>query len=91
MLSARLTCRAQEFADLADVLGIECGPLSHREERALRAELDARVACLYGLSASQLDLVLADFRQSADAEGSPVRPDENYKDLVRREFGRLSG
>jgi len=91
MLSARLTCRAQEFADLADVLGIECGPLSHTEERALRAELDARVACLYGLSANQLDLVLADFRQSADAVGSPVRPNEDYKDLVRREFSRLSG
>jgi hypothetical protein len=65
--------------------------MSHQQERALRAELDARVACLYGLSANQLDLVLADFRQTADAEGSPVRPDEDYKDLVRREFGRLSG
>ena len=62
-----------------------------QEERALRAELDARVARLYGLSAAQLDLVLADFRQSADADGSPVRPDEEYKALVRREFARLGG
>jgi hypothetical protein len=89
-LSARLTCRAPEFAELAQVLRTECGPLSRPEEKALRAELDARVARLYGLSASQLDLVLADFRQSADAEGSPVRPDEDYKDLVRREFAQLS-
>jgi hypothetical protein len=89
-LSTRLTCRGPEFAELAQVLGAECAPLSRQEERALRAELDAQVACLYGLSASQLDLVLADFRQSAGAEGSPVRPDEDYKDLVRRHFAKLS-
>ena len=90
-LSARLTCREPEFAELAEVLGTECGPLSRQDERALRAELDARVACLYDLSASQLDLILADFRRSADPEGSPVRPDEDYKALVRREFTRLGG
>ena len=73
------------------MLGCECAPLRTREERALRAELDARVARLYGLSAAQLDLVLADFRQSADADGSPVRPDDEYKALVRREFARLGG
>jgi len=89
-LSGRLTCRGPRFAELAEVLGTECGPLSRQEQRALRAELDARVACLYGLSASQLDLILADFRQSADSEGSPVRPDEDYKNLVRREFARLN-
>ena len=89
-LSARLTCRGPEFAELAGVLGAECAPLSRQEQRVLRAELDARVACLYGLSAHQLDLVLADFRQSADAEGSPVRPDEDYKNLVRGEFARLN-
>ena len=49
------------------------------------------MACLYDLSASQLDLILADFRRSADPEGSPVRPDEDYKALVRREFTRLGG
>jgi hypothetical protein len=73
------------------VLGTECGPLPRARERALRAELDARVARLYGLSAVHLDLVLANFRQSADSEGSPVRPDEAYKDMVRREFARLAG
>jgi hypothetical protein len=90
-ISARLTCRSPEYAELAGVLGSECGPLSHQEERELRAELDARVARLYGLSAAQLDWVLADFRQSADPDGSPVRPDDGYKALVRREFARLGG
>jgi hypothetical protein len=90
-ISARLTCRGPEYAELAALLGSECGPLSREDERQLRAELDARVASLYGLSADQLELVLADFRQSADSEGSRVRPSDQYKDLVRAEFARLSG
>ncbi|MEU9939110.1 Eco57I restriction-modification methylase domain-containing protein [Streptomyces lavendulae] len=90
-LSARLTCRSPEFEELAEVLGVACGPLTKDEERSLRAELDARVVHLYGLSASQLELVLGDFRQSADTDGSPVRPNEEYKQLVREHFARLGG
>jgi hypothetical protein len=89
-LSARLSCRSAEYAELAEVLGTECGPISRARERAMRAEIDARVAHLYGLSAAHLDLVLANFKQSADSEGSPVRPDDDYKDLVRREYRRLA-
>ncbi|MFE2390547.1 Eco57I restriction-modification methylase domain-containing protein [Streptomyces althioticus] len=90
-LSARLSCRTPEFEELAEVMGVECGPLEKEKERDLRAEIDAQVARLYGLSASQLDLILSDFRQSADAEGSPVRPSEEYKALVREHFARLAG
>ncbi|TDE25151.1 N-6 DNA methylase [Actinomadura sp. 6K520] len=90
-LSGRLTCRGTEFDDLAEVLDVECGPLTRELERDLRAQLDARVAHLYGLSEQHLGLVLADFRQSADREGSPVRPDEAYKQLVRMHFARLTG
>ncbi|MFJ1816700.1 Eco57I restriction-modification methylase domain-containing protein [Streptomyces sp. NPDC088139] len=90
-LSARLTCRSAEFDELAGVLGVACGPLTKGEERDLRAELDARVAHAYGLEVSQLELVLADFRQSADSDGSPVRPGEEYKQLVREHFARLAG
>ncbi|MGW6789179.1 Eco57I restriction-modification methylase domain-containing protein [Streptomyces chartreusis] len=89
-LSARLTCRAPEFEDLARALGVECAPLPKDKEQALRAELDARVAHLYGLSGEQLELILADFRQSAGSEGSPVRPDDVYKRLVREHFARLA-
>ncbi|SCF20283.1 Methyltransferase domain-containing protein [Micromonospora haikouensis] len=89
-LSARLICRAPEFAELAEVLNVECGPLVPDEERKLRADLDARVAFLYGLDRKQLELILADFRQSESAESSPVRPDEGYKDLVRQYFAALA-
>ncbi|MEU9155751.1 N-6 DNA methylase [Streptomyces sp. NPDC048417] len=90
-LAARLTCRHPAFDELASALGVACAPLSKGEEHNLRAELDARVAHLYGLSAKHLELILADFRQSAGAEGSPVRPDEEYKDSVRKHFARLTG
>ncbi|GAB3453816.1 Eco57I restriction-modification methylase domain-containing protein [Actinophytocola sediminis] len=89
-LSGRLTCRTSEFDELAEVLGIDCGPLAKDTERALRAELDARIAHLYGLSSTQLELILADFDQSASGEGSPVRPGQAYKRLVREEFARLA-
>ena len=89
-LSGRLICRGPEFAELADVLGVECGPLGSSDEYGLRAELDARVAHLYGLSAAQLQLVLDDFRQSESAESSPVRPSDAYKDQVRAHFDKLA-
>ncbi|MFI7131329.1 Eco57I restriction-modification methylase domain-containing protein [Nonomuraea sp. NPDC050153] len=88
-LSGRLTCRTSEFDELADVLGVDCASLSKDEERELRAELDARVAHLYGLSFDHLELILANFKQSADSEGSPVRPNDAYKRMVRDHFTRL--
>jgi hypothetical protein len=89
-ISARLTCRSPQFDELAEVLGVDCAPLSREEERELRAELDARVARLYGLNAEQLELILADFRQSESAESSPVRPNDEYKDRVRHYFKALA-
>lgn len=89
-LSARLTCRSPEFDELAQVLGVQCAALGRDEERELRAELDARVAHLYSLNAEQLELILADFRQSESAESSPVRPNDEYKDRVRHHFKALS-
>jgi hypothetical protein len=48
------------------------------------------VARLYGLNAEQLELILADFRQSESAESSPVRPNDEYKDRVRHHFKALA-
>lgn len=89
-LAGRLACRTEQFEELAQTLGVECGPLAPEEERTLRAQVDARVARLYGLHARQLDLILADFRQSESVERSPVRPDDSYKDLVRQYFKPLA-
>ncbi len=89
-LSARLTCRGPEFDELARVLGVESVPISLDEERQLRAQIDARVAHLYGLTAKHLEVILSDFRRTESAESSPVRPDEGYKDLVRQYFAALA-
>jgi hypothetical protein len=89
-LAGRLTCRSRAFDDLADVLGVPCGPLGHDEEVRLRVELDAHVANLYGLDKDQLVRVLADFRRSR-GEGTPVPPDDAYKAAVLDAFDRLRG
>jgi hypothetical protein len=86
-LAGRLTCRTSAFADLADVVGMSCGPLDRADEVRLRAELDANVAHLYGLSKDQLVRVLADFRRSR-GEGTPMPPDDAYKQTVVDYFDR---
>ena len=87
-LAGRLTCVSPAFDELAQVVGVRCGPLSTSERLALRAELDARVTHLYGLSEAQLRLVLADFRASK-GEGTPVPPNDAYKQAVLDQFERL--
>jgi hypothetical protein len=61
--SARLTCTAGEFADLAIEAGIESSEAaSEKKERAcIRAEIDAIVAHLYGLSEDHLQHIVASF------------------------------
>jgi hypothetical protein len=86
-LAGRLICRSPAFDDLAGVLEVPCGPLDHADEVRLRAELDAHVAHLYGLSKDQLVRVLADFRRSR-GEGTPVPPDDAYKQTVIDYFDR---
>jgi hypothetical protein len=87
-LAGRLTCVSPAFEELAQVVGVRCGPLGANERFALRAALDARVAHLYGLSEAQLRLVLADFRESK-GEGTPVPPNDAYKQAVLDQFDRL--
>jgi hypothetical protein len=86
-LAGRLTCWTPAFSDLADVVGVSCGPLDRANELRLRAELDAHVAHLYGLSKDQLVRVLADFRRSR-GEGTPMPPDDAYRQTVVDYFDR---
>ncbi len=86
-LAARLTCRSPAFNDLAQALDVQCGPLDHAEDVQLRAELDAHIAHLYGLSRNQLVRVLADFRKSK-GEGTLVPPDDDYKRAVLAAYDR---
>jgi len=64
-LGARLSCPDERFAEVAEACGTIVGPLSDDERLALRARVDAVVAHAYGLTADDVEVVLADF--TADA------------------------
>ncbi len=78
---ARLSCPDERFAAFAVATGVAHGPLDDAERRALRAEIDARVARAWALTADELELVFEDFTRAAV-------PDD-YRDAVRDLFREL--
>jgi hypothetical protein len=64
-LGARLSCPDERFSDVAEACGVEVGPLGNDERLALRARVDALVAHAYGLTPSDIEVVLADFTTDA--------------------------
>ncbi|HEX5467672.1 MAG TPA: DNA methyltransferase, partial [Gaiellaceae bacterium] len=79
--AARLSCPDERFADFAAATDIEVGPLEPDERDALRAEIDARVAHAWGLDATDLETIFADF--TLDAVPEP------YRQRVRDRFAEL--
>jgi Eco57I restriction-modification methylase len=79
--AARLSCPDERFAEFAAAAGVECGPLDDGERLALRAEIDARVARIWGLSDEELEIVFADF--------TPDAVPEAYHETVRKRFAGL--
>ena len=73
--AARLSCPDERFADFAAATGVECGQLDDDERTALRAEIDARVARAWDLTADELELIFADFTVDAVPE--------DYREAVR--------
>lgn len=63
--AARLSCVDERFANFAESVGVEHGPLSDDERNRLRIEIDARVAAAWGLSPDHLETLLADFTTDA--------------------------
>lgn len=79
--AARLSCPDERFAEFAAATGVECGPLDAGERDALRAEIDARVARVWGLDEAELEIVFSDFTLDAVPE--------NYREAVRKRFAEL--
>lgn len=67
-LSGRLACPDERFAEFAEAVGVECGPLDPAEKQDMIHELDAVVAHLYGLDAAQLRHVFETFHEGWDFE-----------------------
>ena len=62
-LAGRLACPDQRFADWAEAVGVECGPLGADEKEDMIHELDAVVAHLYGLSEPHLVHIFETFHE----------------------------
>lgn len=86
-------CRQlSEFASLLDDLDRR-GSVSYETIQQIRAEIDARVALLYGLDLTDLNLVLDDFRLT-DRHQPPLTGEERStitRDLVLETYCRLAG
>jgi hypothetical protein len=79
--AARLSCPDERFATFAAALGVTIGPLDDEDRAALRADIDARVARAWNLTAEELEPLLTDFTDAA------VPPD--YRERVRSRFAEL--
>ena len=65
-LAGRLAARDDRFAEWAEQVGVECGPLPEAEKDDMIAELDAVVAHLYSLSERQLIHLFGTFHEGWD-------------------------
>lgn len=65
-LSGRLAAPDDRFADWAEAVGVEHGPLAPDIKQDMIDELDAVVAHLYGLSAEQLTHIFETFHEGWD-------------------------
>ncbi|MBM3476639.1 MAG: hypothetical protein FJX75_25480 [Armatimonadetes bacterium] len=67
-LAGRLAAPDERFAEWAEKVGVEWGPLPEDEKADMIAELDAVVAHLYGLTGRQLIHVFETFHEGWDYE-----------------------
>ena len=65
-LSGRLACPDDRFADWAEAVGVDFGPLDADDKQDKIHELDAVVAHLYGLSEPQLVHIFETFHDGWD-------------------------
>jgi len=89
--AARLSCADERFAELAENVEVETGPLGDGERERLRVEIDARVARAWSLTAEDLDVLLADFTLDAVPPGYRRRLAERLAELYRSGSSGESG
>ena len=65
-IAGRLACPDGRFAEWAEAVGVDCGPLAEDEKQHLIHELDAVVAHCYGLNERQLVHVFETFHEGWD-------------------------
>jgi hypothetical protein len=67
-LAGRLAAVDDRYADWADAVGVDYGPLTESEKEAKIHELDAVVAHLYGLTREHVEVIFETFHDNWDHE-----------------------
>jgi len=80
--SARLSSPDERFAAFEAAAGVPVGPQDEDQRASLRADIDARVAHAWGLTAAELEVVFHDFTLAAVPAA--------YRDRVRTRFAELA-
>jgi len=83
-LSGRLAAIDERYAEWADAVGVEYGPLDETEKQDKIYELDAVVAHLYGLSREHLEVVFETFHEGWNYEERLTRVLEHYDEWADR-------
>lgn len=65
-LAGRLACADERFAEWAEAVGVEWGPIPEPDKEQMVFELDAVVAHLYGLNEAQLTHIFETFHEGWD-------------------------
>jgi len=84
-LAGRLAAVDDRYADWADAVGVNCGPVPQDQRRRHIHELDAVVAHLYGLSREQLRTVFETFHDGWDHEPRLAAVREHFEAWARRQ------
>ena len=83
-LAGRLACPDDRFADWANTVGVDCGPLETPVKDDLIHELDAVVAHLYGLSEVHVGHIFETFHEGWDYGERLSEVLRHYRDWARR-------
>lgn len=83
-LAGRLTAVDERYADWADAVGVEYGPLDEDEKQEKIYELDAVVSHLYGLSREHVEVIFETFHDNWDHEERLTRVLEYYDEWAER-------
>jgi hypothetical protein len=83
-LSGRLSAVYQRYAEWADAVGVEYGPLDEESKQEKIYELDAVVAHLYGLTREHVKVIFETFHDGWDHEERLERVLDYYADWADR-------
>jgi len=77
-LAGRLACPDERFAQCAEAVGVEYGPILEPDREQMVFELDAVVAHLYGLNEGQLTHIFETFHEGWDYQECLERVLEHF-------------